>query len=106
MRRSHDLVLVRSRTPVFALTWTVMHQIDAGSILAGATVEELKKVEAEILVTLTGLDETFSQTVHARHSYFSHDIHWNKRFVDIIGPPQDDVRHIDYARLHDVEPMT
>lgn len=106
IRRFHDLPLVRSRTPVFALTWTVMHQIDAGSILSGATVEDLKKVEAEILVTLTGLDETFSQTVHARHSYFSHDIHWNKRFVDIIGPPQDGVRHIDYARLHDVEPMT
>lgn len=106
IRRSHDLALVRNRTPVFALTWTVMHQIDAGSILADASMEDLKKVEAEILVTLTGLDETFSQIVHARHSYFSHDIHWNKRFVDIISPPVDGVRHIDYARFHDVDPMT
>lgn len=106
IRRFHDLALVRSQTPVFALTWTVMHKIDAGSILSGASLEDLKKVEAEILVTLTGLDETFSQTVHARHSYFSHDIHWNKRFVDIFGPPVDGVRHIDYTRFHDVDPMT
>ena len=106
IRRFHELALVRSQTPVLALTWTVMHKIDAGSILSSATLEDLKKVEAEILVTLTGLDETFSQTVHARHSYLSHDIHWNKRFVDIIGPPVNGVRHIDYTRFHDVDPMT
>lgn len=105
MRRFHDLRLVRSQTPVFGLTWTVMHPIDGRSLLSGLTAEDLKKVEAEILVTLTGLDETFGQIVHARHSYAVGDIHWNMRFVDIIGPEEDGERAIDYTRFHDIAPL-
>lgn len=102
MRRFHDLRLVRNQTPVFALTWTVMHPIDARSLLAGLTAENLEMANAEIVVTLTGLDETFGQIVHARHSYSVKDIHWNMRFVDIIGPEEDGERTIDYTRFHDV----
>jgi inward rectifier potassium channel len=105
MRRFHDLRLVRSQTPVFGLTWTVMHPIDGRSLLSGLTPADLEKVNGEILVTLTGLDETFGQLVHARHSFRIRDIHWNMRFVDIIGPEEDGERAIDYTRFHDIAPM-
>ena len=36
---------------------------------------------AEILVLLSGIDETFEQTVHARSSYVADEIAWNARFV-------------------------
>ncbi len=39
---------------------------------------------AEIVVTVTGLDETLSQVVHARHSYLAEEILFGHRFVDII----------------------
>src|SRR6185437_13645210 len=39
MRRFHDLALARARTPIFSLSWTVMHPILAGSPLFGATPE-------------------------------------------------------------------
>ncbi len=103
MRRFHDLRLIRSQTPALALTWTVMHPIDQRSCLAGVAADELNKADAEILVTLTGLDETVSQIVHARYSYFPGNLSWNKRFVDIIGPAENGERYIDYTRFHDVE---
>ena len=37
MRRFEELRLVRSRTPLFALSWTVMHRIDETSPLYGQT---------------------------------------------------------------------
>jgi inward rectifier potassium channel len=105
MRRFYDLNLVRSQTRIFALTWTVMHQIDQSSPLYGATPESLSEVEAGIVVTLTGLDETVSQTIHARHYYVTEEILWNRRFVDIFSRRRDGRRVIDYTHFHDVIPI-
>src|SRR6476620_10139052 len=89
MRRLHDLQLVRSRSPIFALTWTVMHPINEMSPLYGLTPEKLAEQETEILVTMTGLDETVSQMIHARHSFVAREILWNMRFVDIFSRSSD-----------------
>ncbi|KYC39519.1 ATP-sensitive inward rectifier potassium channel 10 [Scytonema hofmannii PCC 7110] len=102
MRRFYDMPLVRSQSPLFALTWTVMHVIDENSPLYGVTSEEMVEDEMEVVVTFTGLDETVSQTIHARHSYISEEIVWNMRFVDILGKTKDGSRCINYARFHDV----
>jgi inward rectifier potassium channel len=102
MRRFHDLPLVRARTPMFSLTWTVMHPIDEKSPLHGATTETLAAQSAEIAVALIGLDATVSQTVQARYSYFASEIFWNRRFADIISRGADGSRVIDYGRFHDL----
>jgi len=104
MRRFHDLALARARTPIFSLSWTVMHPILAGSPLFGATPESLAAQDARIIVTMTGLDETFSATIHARHVYSQEAIVWNHRFVDILGESDDGVPTLDYRRFNQVEP--
>lgn len=101
-RRLHDLQLVRDETALFALTWTAIHPISDISPLNHATRESLAESEAEIIVSLTGLDESFSQTVHARHSYRAEDIVWCARFVDILSRLPDGRRQVDYTRFHDV----
>jgi inward rectifier potassium channel len=101
LRRFYDLNLVRARTPVFALTFTVMHPLDRDSPLYGATPQSLAAMQAEIIVTLTGIDETLSQTIHARASYLSDEILFDRRFADIFGATPDGRRAIDYARFHD-----
>jgi inward rectifier potassium channel len=105
MRRIYDLKLLRSQTPVFALSWTLMHSIDENSPLHGATPETLADATAQILVTLTGIDETVSQTIHARHTFAAHEIMWNMRFVDTLTRKPDGQRYIDYALFHDVTPV-
>lgn len=105
MRRFYDMQLVRSQTAIFALTWTVMHQIDENSPLYGVTPEDFVNQKIEIVVTLTGIDETVSQVVHARHSFVAEEILWNVRFVDILSKTPDGYRSVDYTRFHDVEPL-
>src|SRR5262249_50104697 len=48
MRRFHDLHVSRSRSPVFALSWTVMHPITETSPLYGFDRESLKEQKGEI----------------------------------------------------------
>jgi inward rectifier potassium channel len=101
MRRFHDMEVSRPRTPMFALTWTVIHPIGENSPLYGESRESLLRAHAQIIVSIVGLDETFSQQIHARHTYDAGDIRWNHRFVDIIGRAEDGHRSIDYRRFHD-----
>ena len=105
MRRFYELKLVRSETSVFSLTWTIMHQIDETSPLYGLTAESLAQTHFEIVITLTGLDETVSQIIHTRHSFTANEILWNMRFVDILSTLPDGRRAIDYTHFHDVMPV-
>ncbi len=100
-RRFYDLELVRNRSPVFALTFRVMHPIDANSPLYGLNYETLAEQHAEIVVIAGGVDETLVQPVNARTSYLPHEILWSHRFVDIFGWTEDGRRAIDYRRFHD-----
>jgi inward rectifier potassium channel len=104
VRRMHDLALVRDSSVVFALSWLAIHPIVPGSKLYGETPESLRAVNAEIYCSLTGLDETFSQTINSRHSYSVDEILWGRRFVDIMGPLPDGRQGIDYTRFHETKP--
>jgi inward rectifier potassium channel len=106
VRRFHDLVLTRERTTIFALTWTAVHPITPASPLWDATPESLRSIQAEIICSLMGIDETFSQTVHSRHSYIVDELKFGVRFVDILGVQDDGRRYVDYTRFHDVQPVT
>jgi inward rectifier potassium channel len=104
LRHFYDLYLMRSRTPVFGLSWLVMHPIVEGSPFFGETLETLKEVDAELWVSLSGLDETFFQTVHARYFYTTEDMLWNRSFVDIFSQNEQGEWFIDLSNFHDVIP--
>ena len=105
VRRFYDLDLSRSRSPIFALTWTLIHPITPASPLYQLTKEDLEKMEGEVVISFTGSDETFVQTVQARHSYSPREILFDHRFLDIISIGADGNRLIDYRKLHDTEPL-
>jgi inward rectifier potassium channel len=105
IRRFYDLTLARYRSPVVALTFTVMHEIDRDSPLHGATAASLVAQNVELVVTATGIDETIAQRVHARTSYLPDEILWGHRFIDVIGWTDDGRRVIDYRRFHDTVPL-
>jgi inward rectifier potassium channel len=106
MRRFYDLKLARGRSPIFAMTFTAMHVIDADSPLFGETPASLAAQNAELVVTGTGIDETMGQSVHARTSYLPHEILWDHRFVDVFGWTESGRRAIDYGRFHDTVAIT
>jgi inward rectifier potassium channel len=74
------LTLERDNIYFFPLTWTVVHPIDESSPLFGKTVEDLQRLQAEVLILIKAFDDTFSQTVNARFSYRFDEIEWGAKF--------------------------
>jgi inward rectifier potassium channel len=105
IRRFYDLKLFRSRTPTFTLSWTVMHPIDEDSPLYGVSEDSLVKTKALLVVSLSGLDETVGQVIHARHTYAPHELLWNHRFADIFHQTSDGHRYLDYTSFHQTIPL-
>lgn len=100
-RSFEELALERNHLSFFPLSWTVVHPIDESSPLHQRTAEDLIGCDAEVLILLNGIDETFSHTVHARSSYKADEIVWGKRFANIYertasgNPTAIDVSRID-----------
>lgn len=106
VRRYALLPLERNKVTFFPLAWTIVHPIDELSPFAGKDLDELERTQAEILVLLSGIDETFEQTVHARSSYSADEIVWNARFQSMFRPADAGVRvSIDVSRIHTIEPL-
>lgn len=105
IRRIYDLKLRRNQSPSFTLTWLAMHTIDEFSPLYGMTAESLVQTNTTLVVSLSGLDETVAQVVHARNTYSATDILWNYQFVNIMHHTEDGNRYIDYQHFHDAEAL-
>ena len=104
VRRYSLLPLERNKVTFFPLSWTIVHPIDDASPLAGKTPEELERTQAELLVLLSGIDETFEQTVHARSSYRADEIVRNARFQSMFLPADSRSRvSVDISRVHEIE---
>lgn len=84
LRKLTDLPVIRSRTPAFAMSWTVIHIIDEKSPLYQKTLEQLTAETAEIFVLVSGHDESFNQLVFSRYSYTADDIILDRQFKDIM----------------------
>jgi inward rectifier potassium channel len=76
--------------------------VDETSPLFGQTLETLIADKAEIVVVLSGVDETLAQRIHARHSYLPHEIVWDRRFADILVMNPDGQAVVEFDRFHDL----
>jgi inward rectifier potassium channel len=104
MRRFCELTLVRSRSLLFALSWTVMHRVDEHSPLYGQTPESLSEMQAELICLLSGTDETLADQVFARHNYQPHQILWHHRFADVLSVSAHGRRVVDLNQFHNAVP--
>lgn len=105
MRRFQELKLIRSSNPLFALSWTVMHPIDEASPLYGLGLAEMIEHDMEIVVMLNGMDETIADRIYARHAYMAEEIHWQRRFVDVVSVTPGGQRMVDLVRFHDTREL-
>jgi inward rectifier potassium channel len=101
-RRYYPLPLERPSVAFFPLTWTVVHPIDRDSPLWGWNDEQLHAAQAEFLVLLRGIDETFAQTVQGRSSYTAAEVKWGMKFASVFH--QDGILTLDMRRFHQLEP--
>jgi inward rectifier potassium channel len=102
--RSYDLKLVRDRALSLSRSWSALHVIDRDSPLYGQTPESIQAQEVEIHIMVLGTDDTTMQSIHASHRYFTPDISWGMRFVDLLSETDDGNMLLDLRGFHEVEP--
>ena len=105
MRRFYDMPLVRATSPIFALTWLVMHRIDETSPLYGMTQADFEARDDDLIVLMAGMDSSLSQTVTARHGYGPGRVLWDHEFVDVLHEDAQGRRWINFHNFHAVEPV-
>ena len=98
-RRSIELALQRSESPVFSLTWTAMHSLDETSALNEYLGNSAIEQQWHLLITFTGYHESLANQVYARHVYLPSDVQQNATFVDIVTVSSDGSRIIDLANF-------
>ena len=105
IRRMHDLPLIRGTTPMFGLTWTVMHAITPASPLFGQTIEDLVAGDCQIVVVFAGHHSGFYQEVHDRAAYQAADVVWNARFADLFHALPNGQWALDFSRFDELIPF-
>lgn len=105
MRRFYDMALLRPTSPVFALTWLVMHRIDETSPLFGMTQADFDARDDDLIVLMAGMDSSLSQTVMARHGYGPGRVMWDHEFVDVLREDENGRRWINFHNFHAVAPV-
>lgn len=102
-RKFYSLELERRKVAFFPLNWTIVHPIDDKSPLWGWDEKMLIESEAEFLILLTAIDDTFAQTVHNRGSYTAQEIVWGAKFLPLVDESIEGEPRVLLDRFHDFE---
>jgi inward rectifier potassium channel len=100
-RRIFDLKLRRDEQPMFILGWSLMHDIDEDSPLKGVHLGTADAADTTLILSISGIDETTSQTMLSRFSYDCSKILWGHRYVDVLYTDDQGQSHMDYTLIHD-----
>jgi len=103
--RMHDLPLTRPRVPTLTRTYLALHRIEEHSPLYGATPESIVRDEVQLVVALTGIDGTTSQTIYAGHDYLPEEVRFGVRFADMLSELPDGRLRADYTKFHELVPL-
>ena len=100
-RNFRNLPLEITQINFLALTWTVVHAITSESPLYGKTHEDLKELQAELLILIKGFDDAFSQVVHTRYSYRWDEIQWSAKFAPAFTTAPEGHMILNVGRVGD-----
>lgn len=82
------------------LSWTIVHPVSDKSPLEGLSRQNLIEQQAEVLILLSGFDDTFHQDVHARFSYTAEEIEFDAKFDPAFSINGDGEVTMDIHDIH------
>lgn len=104
-RRSYDLPLVRSRLPIFGLTWTVMHELGPDSPLHDLDARALAAQDARLLLSVSARDPALAAEVHDTQDYPPAKVLFGMRYADAMVTDENGRTLADLRLISEVEPV-
>jgi inward rectifier potassium channel len=103
LRRLHDLALSNGSLSLFALTWTLMHEIDGKSPLTGYDAERLAEGDARLFLSIEARDHAIGALVHDMRIYTAAEVLFGMHYAEAVTV-DDQMRPVaDLTRLSLVE---
>lgn len=84
VRRFRRLQLEIEKINFLAMSWTIVHPVNPESPLRGLSPHDLEAMDAEFMVSIKAIDDTYVQQVFARTSYKWQEIIWNAKFESML----------------------
>jgi inward rectifier potassium channel len=103
VRRFYPLKLDFDRLLAFPAALTIRHRIDEQSPLYGMTAEDLKRTDTRLVASIVCIDTVIPAPIQSLVDYAYHEIHWNRRFVEIYTDRGTGRFEVDYGRIHETE---
>lgn len=103
-RRIYDLQLSRSHIPIFGLTWTLMHRIDATSPLYPYDAESFPKFVTRLFLSIESRDPMLSAHVYDSKDYDPSEILFGHRYADAVAIDEKGRTIADLSRVGWTEP--
>jgi inward rectifier potassium channel len=103
-RRIVDLPLARSSVPLFGLTWTLMHEIDAASPLYGCDADKVKAKIARIFLSVEARDPALAARVYDIKDYNPADVLFEHRYADAVTIDKEGRTIANLTRISLTEP--
>ena len=107
VRRYYGLNLERKKVNFFPTSWTIVHPITEESPMFGLNKEALVNREAEFLILIRAIEDTFNQTVHSRISYHAHEVVFGAKFTSMfIKSETPGMSNLDLTKLSDIQEVS
>lgn len=104
LRRAQELRLERAHSPLFPLSWTLMHVLDEKSPLDGYDAARAVAADARVFVTLEARDSMLATFVHEIRAYAPQDIRFGVRYIDPVTLGEDGMPVVDLTMIGALEP--
>lgn len=102
-RQYYGLTLERAKVNFFPTNWTIVHAITEDSPFYGETPESLAAADAEFMIATQGIDDTFADAVHKRHSYFNDELVWGAKFRPMLENNGEESYILDLSKIDDYD---
>lgn len=104
-RRFQALTLERDQIVLFPLNWTIVHPIDEKSPFHNKDLETMRRLQFEILVMISGFDESYNQYIHDNTSFTCANLKTGVRFKPMYTSSDEDVTYLYLDDLDEVLPV-
>lgn len=103
MRKAYELDLELSHAPMFAMSFTAMHDLSSG-LLKDIKLNQMCDEGYEFYVTIVGTDGTFGQTIYSTKIYTALDVIDRAQWAQIGEITPDGRRIVDLEKFDELIP--
>ncbi|MBK9637412.1 MAG: hypothetical protein IPO63_06210 [Bacteroidetes bacterium] len=102
-RKFTNLKLEISKINFLALSWTIVHPINEESPLYNLAEKDLEELEAEFMISIKAIDDTYVQQIFNRNSYYWKELIWGAKFISMVTKSDTGKTIIDLKKISQIE---